>query len=206
MVSNKTLSVASSKEDLKEVQSHISLLSARLDEELSTIDDELADSHKWADLISRMNKTFIDKGIDSGIPASVMSFIGERPNELMKKRDYVRECIRIVKSYDVIEQYTDISKVAEMSSSLIAIAKSLGFLKGVFARQWNDEEDACAVFIAKGYSKIDDASEALEFLRKAHKEGRLSEIQNMEQVLDALDISQDLEFARSALSDNHINI
>lgn len=60
------------------------------------------------------------------------------------------------------------------------------------------------VFKEISTNKIDRAHFALEFLRKAHKESKLNEIENMDEVLDALDISQDLEAANQKLHEFHI--
>ena len=46
---------------------------------------------------------------------------------------------------------------------------------------------------------------ALEFLREAHKNGKLQEIENIEHVFDCLDISSDLEYAQQKLKDFHID-
>ena len=51
---------------------------------------------------------------------------------------------------------------------------------------------------------VDDAFEAMQFLRNAYESGRLNEIENMEDVLDALDISIDLEQALQRLKELHI--
>lgn len=51
---------------------------------------------------------------------------------------------------------------------------------------------------------VDDAFEALQFLRDAYENNRLNEIENMDDVLDALDISGDLEYALQRLKDFHI--
>lgn len=52
--------------------------------------------------------------------------------------------------------------------------------------------------------KVGEAYSALEFLREAYQAGRLDQIENMEDVLEALDISQDLEHAKERLRDFHI--
>ena len=52
---------------------------------------------------------------------------------------------------------------------------------------------------------IEDAADALRFLRVAYEENKLAEIENMEDVLQALDISQDLEYAISKLKELSIN-
>ena len=51
---------------------------------------------------------------------------------------------------------------------------------------------------------VDDAFEALQFLRDAYENNRLNEIENMDDVLDALDISGDLEYALQRLKEFHI--
>lgn len=48
--------------------------------------------------------------------------------------------------------------------------------------------------------------EAIEFLRKAYKEGKLLEVENFDDLLEALDSSQELEYYYSVLKGNHINI
>lgn len=52
--------------------------------------------------------------------------------------------------------------------------------------------------------KSDRAYEALEFLRDAYERGLIGEIENMDDVLDALDIAQDLEYAHQRLDQYHI--
>ena len=51
---------------------------------------------------------------------------------------------------------------------------------------------------------VEDAYEALQFITEAYKKGKLDEIENMEDVLDALDISGDLEYALQRLKEFHI--
>lgn len=55
-------------------------------------------------------------------------------------------------------------------------------------------------------SNADKAYKALEFLREAYSEGKLNDIENMKDVFDALDISEDLEFAYRRLRDYHIDL
>ena len=53
-------------------------------------------------------------------------------------------------------------------------------------------------------SKADLAFRALEFLRDAYERGLIGEIENMDDVFDALDIAQDLEYAHQRLDQYHI--
>lgn len=50
----------------------------------------------------------------------------------------------------------------------------------------------------------DRAYDALEFLRNAYMSGMLAEIENMEDVFGALDISQNLAYANQRLKSYHI--
>ena len=52
--------------------------------------------------------------------------------------------------------------------------------------------------------KPDLAFYALEFLSEAYESGTIIDIENMEDVLDALDISQDLEYLEQIIKDNYI--
>ena len=61
-------------------------------------------------------------------------------------------------------------------------------------------------FETRWTDKTTRAFEALEFLRVAYKGGKLSEIENMEEVIEAIDIVQDLEYAYSVLESYHINL
>lgn len=62
------------------------------------------------------------------------------------------------------------------------------------------------IFKSKCSGASDKAFEALGFLRKMVREGRLNEITNMEDVIEALDISQDLENANRKLKEYHIDL
>ena len=53
-------------------------------------------------------------------------------------------------------------------------------------------------------SLVDDAFEALLFLRDAYENNKLNEIENMDEVLNALDISGELAYALQRLKDFHI--
>ena len=54
--------------------------------------------------------------------------------------------------------------------------------------------------------RIEQVSEAIEFLRKTFKEGKLQEIENFDDLIDTLDSVQDLEYLHTLLELNHINI
>ncbi len=51
---------------------------------------------------------------------------------------------------------------------------------------------------------VEDLGAAIRFLRDAYEQGKVSEIENMEEVLDALDVVEQLERALRLLEENHI--
>ena len=60
-------------------------------------------------------------------------------------------------------------------------------------------------FITNSHDAADRAYDALLFLRNAYDAGKIGEIENMEDVFDALDISGELELAQKRLKQYHID-
>ena len=58
----------------------------------------------------------------------------------------------------------------------------------------------------KNPDRIEQVADAIEFLKKAFKEGKLKEIENFDDLIEALDSTQDLEYLCTLLEQNHINI
>ena len=56
------------------------------------------------------------------------------------------------------------------------------------------------------YDRVESAYLALEFLRQAYEENKIGEIENMEDVFDALDISGALAYAYERLACYHIDL
>ena len=51
-----------------------------------------------------------------------------------------------------------------------------------------------------------DAADAINFLREAFESGKLNEIENFDELIEALDISGELEYAHQRLKDYNIDL
>ena len=60
-------------------------------------------------------------------------------------------------------------------------------------------------FECKEHGNLDIAIAALEFLKKAHEEGKLNEIENFDDVLDAIDLISEVEYLQQRLKDYNIS-
>lgn len=60
-------------------------------------------------------------------------------------------------------------------------------------------------FVCLSNSKIEKASQALDFLKNVSGNNQLGSIENIDYVFDCLDISGDLEYLEQKLKENHID-
>ena len=61
-------------------------------------------------------------------------------------------------------------------------------------------------FICDSTEKTEKAFFALAFLRAAFEREKMNEIENVEDILNSLDISQDLEYCHQLLKMHHIDL
>ena len=194
--------------DLKEVSSHIDAINIRLKGEFHQLNVYLEKHYnKWIALVNEIKSSLKSKGMSPSLPAFIIEYANDRLAFLIQKKAYIEECLDLISKYDAEKGSADIEKLTEIDAVLTSIANSLGFfndIDGSFAEGWYGKEEHMR-FLPRSSSSSDRAYEALEFLRNAYEQGKIAKIENMDGLLDALDIAQELEYAKNKLKDFNLD-